>query len=212
MLAATTTASRAKRSAALDAQEEMLARHCYDAARDTNYNYFRNYDPSIGRYVESDPEGIDSSLNTYGYVEAGPLNYSDPLGLQIAVPLPPPPPGKGGTWGGSGTGYGESSGWGHWGSWGGSDDSSSNIRDFDHNPGKEPCGKCRSCMPPAGTLCYSILHVDRSHFPMDKHYHMFRMNQDKDCNCRWNPEKKLFRKGVIYPRPENAIRCPFSTW
>ena len=75
------TASRAKRSAALDAQEEMLARHCYDAASGTNYNYFRDYDPSIGRYVESDPIGLGGGLNTYGYVKGNPLIYVDDDGL-----------------------------------------------------------------------------------------------------------------------------------
>ncbi len=30
----------------------------YDSEKGSNYNYFRDYDPSIGRYVESDPIGL----------------------------------------------------------------------------------------------------------------------------------------------------------
>jgi RHS repeat-associated protein len=41
----------------------------------------RDYDPSLGRYIEGDPLGIEPSQNIYAYVDGDPLNYSDPLGL-----------------------------------------------------------------------------------------------------------------------------------
>ena len=51
-----------------------------------HYNYFRDYDPSIGRYVESDPIGLDGgSFNTYEYVQGTPLTKTDPFGL---APVP----------------------------------------------------------------------------------------------------------------------------
>jgi RHS repeat-associated protein len=46
-----------------------------------NYNYFRDYDPNTGRYLESDPIGLDGGLNTYGYVDQNPLGSADVLGL-----------------------------------------------------------------------------------------------------------------------------------
>jgi len=44
------------------------------------YNYFRTYDPSTGRYLESDPIGLNGGLNTYGYAYQNPLYYYDPTG------------------------------------------------------------------------------------------------------------------------------------
>ncbi len=55
----------------------------YDAETGTHYNYFRDYDPSVGRYEQSDPIGLAGGVNTYGYVRSSPLRWTDPDGLRV---------------------------------------------------------------------------------------------------------------------------------
>jgi RHS repeat-associated protein len=58
----------------------------YDRNARLHYNYFRDYDPNTGRYIESDPIGLAGGINTYGYVGQNPLGTSDPFGLaQVTV-------------------------------------------------------------------------------------------------------------------------------
>jgi RHS repeat-associated protein len=49
------------------------------------YNYFRDYDPATGRYVQSDPIGLAGGLNPYLYANGNPLRWIDPLGLDSLV-------------------------------------------------------------------------------------------------------------------------------
>jgi RHS repeat-associated protein len=46
-----------------------------------SYNYFRDYDPTLGRYIESDPIGLEGGVNTFGYVGGRPTGLVDPFGL-----------------------------------------------------------------------------------------------------------------------------------
>jgi RHS repeat-associated protein len=53
----------------------------FDVETGKSYNHFRHYDSAIGRYVESDPLGLNAGLNTFAYVRGSPLSYVDEKGL-----------------------------------------------------------------------------------------------------------------------------------
>ena len=48
--------------------------------------FYRYYDPATGRYLTSDPIGLNAGINTFGYVYQNPVNYYDPNG-KAAVPV-----------------------------------------------------------------------------------------------------------------------------
>lgn len=80
------------------------------------YNYFRDYDPSIGRYIQADPRGLKDHVekmfyglriskilhnagipfsssqplppepNPYAYTSSNPLSWTDPTGEGIGAP------------------------------------------------------------------------------------------------------------------------------
>ena len=54
----------------------------FDQESGLHYNYFRDYDPSVGRFTQPDPLGLaGGDLSLYAYVGGDPLSYIDPDGL-----------------------------------------------------------------------------------------------------------------------------------
>ena len=53
----------------------------FDGQAGLSQNYFRDYDPAVGRYVESDPIGLArGSYSTYAYAKGNPVSLRDPSG------------------------------------------------------------------------------------------------------------------------------------
>ena len=48
------------------------------------YYRFRDYSPTLGRFLQPDPIGYADSMNLYQYCGNNPVNWSDPLGLSTA--------------------------------------------------------------------------------------------------------------------------------
>jgi RHS repeat-associated protein len=58
----------------------------YDSETGLHYNYFRDYDPATGRYIESDPIGLEGGVNTYSYAQSSPALNADSSGLFAGPP------------------------------------------------------------------------------------------------------------------------------
>jgi RHS repeat-associated protein len=53
----------------------------FDAETGLHYNYYREYNPSIGKYLQADPIGLGGGINPYPYVQNNPVKNIDPFGL-----------------------------------------------------------------------------------------------------------------------------------
>ena len=159
----------------------------YDKETGTFYNYFRDYDPATGRYIQSDPIGLGAGLNTYAYVGGQPLTYFDRYGEQaqaLGCVL--------GAWGGP-VGCGVGAGL------------ATLLIAAPILLSRDTC--LPECSPPKGTVCFFIDRVSSSkpHWPIEgSHYHLYQMNQAPDGKCFWN---KLEDSATA---PPGAIACPFA--
>lgn len=69
----------------------------FDSETGLYYNNARYYDPLVGRYISSDPAGLEGGRATYGYAASSPLVYTDPsgriiplavaIGMRVGIPL-----------------------------------------------------------------------------------------------------------------------------
>jgi RHS repeat-associated protein len=57
----------------------------YDSESGLHQNFFRDYDPYTGRYIQPDPIGLKGGSNTFIYALQSPSNYYDPDGLEVVV-------------------------------------------------------------------------------------------------------------------------------
>jgi len=55
----------------------------FDATTKLFQNGWRDYDPSSGRYVQSDPIGLAGGISTFAYAGSNPVALTDPLGLAV---------------------------------------------------------------------------------------------------------------------------------
>jgi len=53
----------------------------YDVETGLSYNYFRDYSPTIGRFIEKDPLGLKGGINLYSYVGNNSINWIYEFGL-----------------------------------------------------------------------------------------------------------------------------------
>ena len=52
-----------------------------DVETGLHYNYYRYYEPTIGRYLRADPIGLTGGINLYSHVKNKPIIHSDRTGL-----------------------------------------------------------------------------------------------------------------------------------
>lgn len=70
----------------------------YDEETGLHYNYHRYYDPGTGRYVTSDPIGLEGGINLWAYAANNPMVFFDLEGLEVIIIGRVPPILRPGPW------------------------------------------------------------------------------------------------------------------
>jgi RHS repeat-associated protein len=60
----------------------------FDGQAGLHQNGFRDFDPAVGKYVESDPIGLNGGINTYAYADSNTVSKADPDGKQAEITIP----------------------------------------------------------------------------------------------------------------------------
>lgn len=57
----------------------------FQAENELHQNWMRDYDPTLGRYLQADPQGLADGPSVYGYALQNPQRYLDPRGENAGV-------------------------------------------------------------------------------------------------------------------------------
>jgi RHS repeat-associated protein len=58
----------------------------FDVTSGLSYNMARDYDPTLGRYIQADAIGLIGGINVYTFVSGNPINFVDPSGRSAIAP------------------------------------------------------------------------------------------------------------------------------
>jgi RHS repeat-associated protein len=162
-----------------------------------HYNWYRHYDPTIGRYIQPDPMGFVDGPTLYAYAKSDPLTKVDPQGRQIVIPIPGPgrtplPP--------------TVPGFSAWQK--NAQAGMEGLLNFCKRLIGGGSNYCPPCSPyPAGTVGYIGPHA-ADHYSkalgrnLNPHLNLFSVNQDPGtCSCNWNKNN-----------PDSAEPPPLPGW